>query len=82
MTLHGLFSKMREKGFHYFEGNTNSTDESIYLYFSTGHNGRGNTVELAVNPDSYDVTFHIDSERLLLDDIDEAELFNHINKLT
>ena len=83
MTLKGLFNKMQEKGYHYFSGNTNSTDDSIYLYFSTGYNGRGNSIELAVNPlDSYDVTFYTDGERLELEDVGPLELIETINKIT
>ena len=87
MTLHGLFDKMKEKGFYYFEGKTNDRDESICIEFSTLHNGRGDTVELALNYSlnkeaTYDATFIIDGERLMLEDVDVVELFDYINKLT
>jgi len=81
MTLHGLFEKLREKNFHYFVGNTNKSDASIYVEFSTKYGGRGDTIELAINPNSYDVTFQIDGEIASYDDIDEFELINYLNQL-
>ncbi len=83
MTLLGLFEKMKEKGYHYFEGKTNSRDESIYVEFSTLHSGRGDSVELAVNypTETYDVTIRKGGKTTMIDDIDCIRLFELINEL-
>lgn len=45
-----LHNTMREKGYHYFSGLTNDKNNFFSFSFSTGLNGRGDSVELDIGP--------------------------------
>lgn len=57
MDLKALHSLMIKKKFHYFEGKTNDRDDSLYLSFSTKHNGRGDFIDLRIGNTDNDVKF-------------------------
>lgn len=49
MNLNKIFAIMSQKGFHYLSGHSNSTGYWRYI-FSTGHDGRGDTIEIISFP--------------------------------
>lgn len=55
MELNELFKIMKEKGYHYFSGNSNSTSNCFGLDFSTGYNGRGKAVFFVIKEATCDL---------------------------
>jgi hypothetical protein len=43
---------MSKNGYHYGSFNTNSRDNTLFIDFSTGHNGRGDWFEFDIYPNS------------------------------
>ena len=70
--LKRLFTKMNENGFYYFSGLTN-TNGIIDIMFSTGNNGRGDTVEMECMPND---TYRLDI------DINNGSFENTISKFS
>ena len=48
MDLTKLYKLLKSKGYHYFEGNSDSNTDDIYIYFSTGFHGRGKGYEIRI----------------------------------
>ena len=82
MDLNALFSIISQKGYHHFDGRTNSTNDNLYLDFSTGYNGRGNFITLRLNSDDNDIDYRTDNiERTSLKNISDSELFTILKDL-
>lgn len=82
MDLNALHSLMSAKGYHYFEGDTNSIDDELCIYFSTIHGGRGDSLDLTIRSDSTDVIgwTHTGTETRL-ENLTDADLFKLIETL-
>lgn len=79
MNLKHLHQIMSEKGYHYFDGKTNSTDDNIYLDFSTGHNGRGDWFEITIGPEHHNIMYRDkDGELVEHKNINDNEIFKII----
>ena len=57
MNLTALHSILRRKGFHFFEGRTNNREDYINFHFSTGHNGRGDSVEIILRGNKVELLY-------------------------
>lgn len=71
-----IHSIMRDKGYHYFDGKTNNINDNLYLDFSTGHNGRGDWVEIKIGI-SHDIRYKNGEFK----NISQGELFEILNTL-
>jgi len=86
MTIHSIMGK---KGYRYFDGVTNDRDNGLFIDFSTGHNGRGDAVELEIFPDYTNVKTHVAKtskegeymERTEYEKVNDAELVKILNSL-
>ena len=81
MNIKVLFSILKKKGYHYFDGHTNDRDSDLYIYFSTLHNGRGDSVELRLGDTDHDITIFNNITNREIKNIDDNELFSFIEKL-
>jgi hypothetical protein len=87
MDLKALFAIMNKKGFHYLDGSS-VTDNSINLYFSTGYNTRGNSVEIIIRDNDNDFEYwirkgHIEDPHDVhetLKNVDDPTIFKFINE--
>jgi len=61
--LVSLISLMNKKGFYYIDGKTNTQSDNLYLCFSTGHNGRGNAVDMKLGPLDNDIEFFLNGDK-------------------
>lgn len=50
---------MHRKGFHHFDGLTNSRSESLWIMFSTLYDGKGDWVELRLSQEDNDIKYQI-----------------------
>ena len=75
MDLKALHSLMSRKKFHYFEGQTNDRENNLYLSFSTGHNGSGNSVEIRIGDTDNDINCWINSTNIEMKNVDDNEIF-------
>jgi len=63
MDLKALHSIMSRKKYHHFEGKTNDIENSLYLSFSTLHNGRGNSIDIRIGDIDNDINCLVDNNR-------------------
>jgi hypothetical protein len=76
MNLHALHSLMSKNGFHYFEGKTNSTDNNLYLSFSTGNKGHGELIDLRIgSDDNHDIEYTFPNIQYKLTNLHEQRIF-------
>ena len=70
---------MSQKGFHYLTGHSNSTGYWRYI-FSTGHEGRGDTIEVIIFPTGK-ITFKswIGEVHVAEENIDEERMYKLID---
>lgn len=78
MDLKALHSMMSRKNFHYFEGKTNDRENNLYLSFSTGHNGRGNSIDIRIGDIDNDINCYIDTTNIELKNVGDNEIFSLI----
>lgn len=86
MDLNALHSMMSAKGYHYFEGSTNSTDDRISINFSNGNGGRGDSLDLLIgadttNADSYKYGGEFELQLTKHENLNDFELFALIETL-
>lgn len=81
MDLKVLHSIMSRKKFHYFKGKTNDRESNLYLSFSTGHNGRGNTVDIRIGDIDNDINCCIDNDNIEFKKVGDNEIFSLIEEL-
>jgi hypothetical protein len=53
MDLKALYSILNKKKFYYFEGH--SSNDNLYIYFSTDPGGRGDAIELRIGNINNDI---------------------------
>lgn len=80
MDLKALHSMMGRKKFHYFDGKTNDKENNLYLSFSTGHNGRGNSVDIRIGDIDNDISCYINMVNIELKNVGDNEIFSLIEK--
>ena len=79
MDLANIFSIMRNKGFFYFDGSMNKSDDYILMGFSKLKNYRGDIIEINIGHNLNDVSYFTDSDTIELKDISDTELIEFIN---
>ena len=62
MNIKALHSLMTKKGYYYFEGNTNSREDFLYICFSTSNGGRGDAIDLKISNEDSDIIFYKQGE--------------------
>ena len=75
MDLKALHSLMSRKQFHYFEGQTNNRDNTLYLSFSTQHNGSGDCVEIRIGEIDNDIECWINSTNFEMKNVSDNDIF-------
>lgn len=80
MDLKALHSMMGRKKFHYFHGKTNGKENNLYLSFSTGHNGRGNSIDIRIGDIDNDISCYINMVNIELKNVGDNEIFSLIEK--
>lgn len=80
MDLKALHSMMGRKKFHYFHGKTNDKENNLYLSFSTGHNGRGNSIDIRIGDIDNDISCYINMVNIELKNVGDNEIFSLIEK--
>ena len=80
MDLIALHSIMSRKKYYYFSGSTNTIDNEIYIDFSTGHNGRGNSIDLRIGQKNHDIIINTDLGQISLVNLNDSELIQIIEK--
>ncbi len=82
MDLLALHSLMKDKGFHYFEGLTNDSENFIQISFSTLHLGKGDSVNLEIYFESNTCFININTNYLSLTShlTDLNEIFNYLDR--
>jgi hypothetical protein len=81
MNLNALFSMMFTKGYHYFEGSTKITEDTMLMTFSTKINGCGDKVELMIGTDNIElarIVSYVRRESKVYRNITETTLFELI----
>lgn len=81
MDLNALHSMMSRKKFHYFEGKTNDRENNLYLSFSIGYNGRGNSVDIRIGDIDNDINCCINTTNIELKNVGDNEIFSLIETL-
>ena len=82
MDLNKLFSFMSDKGFGYISGSCHKGNEYIRFEFSTGHNGRGDAIEVEIKTDSTQNNIECwiqQGEHIKKENIAESELYPFID---
>ena len=77
LDLNALHSMMNQRGYHYFDGGTNSTGE-LYIDFRVGLNGRGNSLNVAFYNNLCSVEIYANEQHLVYNDIPENKVFEII----
>ena len=57
MDLKKIFSIIKQKGFHYFEGKTNDQENNLYISFTEHSLGKGNSIDLRIGNVDNDITY-------------------------
>ena len=79
--LNALHSMLGMKGFYYFSGNTNESDD-LQIAFSEQHGMRGNHFWLtSTGEDSYDIDSRTSLGHFTYEGITENRVFQIINEL-
>ena len=84
MDLKVLHSFMSKKGYHYFEGQTNDSD-NLYLSFSTLHSGSGDSMDIRIGVIDNDIKSWVASAETSdyviteLKNISDSEVFSFIS---
>jgi len=83
MDLKVLHSIMSRKGYHYFDGKTNSVNDNLYMEFSTGYNGRGDWVEIKIGSELHNIRYKDKNKNSINEfkDVVDNELFKILEKL-
>lgn len=81
MDLNKLYQIMREKGYHYCMTFTNGLNNNISLSFSTGFNGRGNSIEVTIGEQINQLLSYIDKSKQLLKDVSDDDIFSFLKEI-
>ena len=86
MDLKSLHSLMTRKNFCYFEGNTNNISDNLFIRFSSGYNGRGNTIDFRIGETNNDIHILLRNDspqpdtEFILTDASDADVFRLIEQ--
>jgi hypothetical protein len=78
MNLNALFTLMKQKGFYYFSGLTNTRENNLYLRFSTLYDEKGDVVEFRIGDNNNDLQYWINDNGYThteLLNVNENEIF-------
>ena len=80
MDLNALHSLMSRKKFHYFEGQTNDSENNLYLTFSKLYGGKGDFIDLRIGTKDNDINCWLNSCDIGMNNVSDSEVFLLIEK--